>query len=496
MKLAEFTKVAGMLAKEHKIKIQEGRGWAANIKNRDVFYRKEDIYTLPEDHILGLLLHEIAHIHYTTETITKDPHKELKFSTLNMIEDISIEHIISNDYPNAGEILASTKMEVLDTLVKMLPKMKDISIFEKALLYGATRFEGRGYEFGIEPYEKLGDEISKIMLRRQSEIYGRAQTKDLIPLVEEIVDLIVKEAGEPDEKQKRQLMQTNNGNASEQDETEHAKNKVIKGLKSGKGWKEGVPLANNTAFIDAIADQAAGIGKQLRTVLKRNNAMEYGGRYRTGKLMAKRFVRIKAMKDRNPFTRRIVKSNQSYAFAIAGDVSGSMFNESYPEDQPGSYALTSMHMVAEALKYAGIPRSLIIFGMKARVLTPMGRSRVEWSKIADELEIRRTNPGGTDISTAITACTAELNKVRAERKIMILLTDGSSDLYSMKEAHKKATNMGIECLGITIGDGGAEYYMDETFSEEKNTKIKSTKNTALIGKAFIDILKKSVAMSK
>ena len=64
MKLNEFEKIAKMLAKEHKISIENGDSWAANIKNRKVFYRKEDIYNLSEDHILGLLLHEIGHIHY------------------------------------------------------------------------------------------------------------------------------------------------------------------------------------------------------------------------------------------------------------------------------------------------------------------------------------------------------------------------------------------------------------------------------------------------
>lgn len=493
MRLNEFERVAQMLAREHKIKILEGRGWAANIKNREVFYVKNDIYNLPEDHILGLILHEAAHILFTSDVTIPAKNKELTHSCLNALEDIAIEHIIAGDYPNAGEILESTKQEVLDTLVKMLPTLK-ASIYEKSLLYAAARFEGRGYTFGIDPYEKLGNQIAEIMLRRKKEIFERKQTKDLLPIVEEIIKLILKEAGEPTAEQKREMMENaQQGNATQNQEQEKAKGQIIKALKGGKGWREGVAMSNQVTFVDEISDQASKIGKQLRTVLKRNNAMEFGGRYRSGKLLAKRFIRIAVLKDRHPFARRIVKSNQSYAFALASDVSGSMFS-SGGNVNAGSYALSSMFMVGEALRYAAIPRAMIIFGARARAVALMGKGQIRWQQIAAESELQKAGNSSTYIDKAIDACTKELSKIRAERKIMIVLTDGSSDLYEMQEAHKRATAANIECLGITIG-AGRRNYMDETFSKEKNTNIEETSDTKLIGKAFIDILKASVKKS-
>lgn len=497
MKLIEFQKVAKILAKEYKIKIEEGQSWAANIKNRIVFYRKNDIFSLPEEHILGLLLHEVAHIHYTTDVTMPAKNPELTHTTLNMIEDISIENIIGKDYPNAGDILESTKEEVLDTLIQILPKMDNASIFEKSLLYAAARFENRGYEFGTEPYEKLGNKIAAIMLKDKKGILDRKETKDLMPMVEKIVKLIIKEAGEPTEEEKRKMMQNNQeGNATGDQEQQETKDGLIKRLKGGKGWEGIKTVSPMITFVNEIADQATAIGKQLRTVLKRNNAMEYGGRYRTGKLLAKRFVRIKVLKDRNPFTRRIIKSNQSYAFAIASDISGSMFpGGSNATKNPGSYALTSMHMVGEALRYAAIPRSLIIFGENANIVAPMNKLQATWEQIANRDALNIAETGSTDIAKAIDACTQELNKVRAERKIMIVLTDGESDLNDMQEAHKKAKEANIECLGITIGHQGGNSLMDRTFSPEKNKKIDNINNTSLIGKAFIDILKASVTKS-
>jgi len=497
VKHIEFTKVGEMLAKEHKIKIQEGSGWSANIKDRAVFYKKEDIYNLPDDHILGLLLHEIAHIHYTKIVTMPPKNEELSHVTLNMLEDISIENIIGKDYPNAAEILTSTKEEVLDTLIKILPTIEDISIHEKSLLYAAIRFEGRGYAFGITKYEKLGEKISKIMLKHKKEILKRKQTKDLMPIVKEIVELIIKEIGEPTNQEKENMNRDggNEGKGKKNLEENQIKANLIDKLKNGTGWKKGPPIDNRVIFIDKISDQSTKIGKQLRTVLKRNNSMEYGGRYRSGKLLVKRFVRVKTLNDRNPFTRRIIKSNQSYAFAIASDVSGSMFDGH--ENNSGSYALSSLHMVGEALRYASIPRALIIFGERANTVAPMGKNKINWEQLANVRDVRKADQGGTRIDKAIDACREELEKITAERKIMIILTDGSSNLDNMKEAHKKATKIGIECLGITLESNCPNHsQMDDTFSKKKNSIIKDTKDTEQIGIEFIKILKTSISMSK
>ena len=493
MKQTEFIKIAGILAKEHKIQVIEGQSWAANIKDRKVFFKKEDIYNLSEDHILGLILHEVAHVHYTSDTDLPKNNQELTKSALNLVEDISIEYIISSDYPNAGEILASTKTELLDILVKALGQMKNTPIHEKALLYAACKFEGRGFQFPTKDYERIGDKIAEVMKKNSTLIYGRKHTKELLPLVKEIVDILIKEAGQPSQEDKWKMQGDMHGHASEHDQQSEAKSKTIKTLKGGRGWKDGAMISSKVKFIDAIADQANAIGKKLRTVLKRNNAMEYAGRFRTGKLMAKRFVRVKVLKDRRPFARRIVKSNQSYAFAIASDVSGSMFSNG-GSTNAADFALSSMHMVAESLRMAGVPRSLAVFGDEAKVVAPMGKNAVGWDTIANEQSIKKARPGGTEIHKAIDACRMELEKARAERKILIILTDGSSDFQQMQEAHKRATDAGIECLGITIG-GNDGSYMDRIFSPEKNRNIDDASNNALIGQAFVDILKTSIARS-
>ena len=64
------------------------------------------------------------------------------------------------------------------------------------------------------------------------------------------------------------------------------KKKIINGLKAGNGWNGFTEASPSIKFIDQIADQASMIGKKLRTILKRNNAMEFAGRYKSGKLIS------------------------------------------------------------------------------------------------------------------------------------------------------------------------------------------------------------------
>ena len=123
----------------------------------------------------------------------------------------------------------------------------------------------------------------------------------------------------------------------------------------------------------------------------------------------------------------------------------------------------------------------------------MGKAPITFEQLGNEKAIRKARPNGTEIDKGIDACIKELSSVRAERKIMIILTDGSCYLPEIKEAHKRAVAAGIEPLGITLGNYGGN--METVFGKNKNRIIEDTKNKKLIGTAFIDILKESVKIS-
>ena len=487
MKIIEFQKIADILAKEYKITIQEGNSWAANTKERKLFYVKENVHSLPEEHILGFTLHEIAHIHYSTDIIYPPQNKELTHFTYNALEDISIEEIISKDYPNAGEILKSTKEDVINKLIKILPKTK-ISLHEKAVMYASILFDGRGYRLGIEKYEIVGEKVAEIMIRERKNILERKKSQDLMPIVKEIVDLLLKELGQPTEQEKNNMNRENN-NANGMEEPTKQKKKLISVLKNGgTGWEGPKKIYGQyPTLINEITDQTAMIGRKVRNILKRNNAMEFGGKYKSGKLLTRRFVKIRTQKDRKPFCRRIIKSNKSYCFAIATDVSGSMFQIGRLD--PMSYAISSMYMTCEALKMAKIERTAIVFGENFRIINKNPKDSIVWEDIL--MKIEKTNQNSTDIGSVMHACTEELKKSNAERKIMIILTDGSSRLSDMLAEKEIAKRNNFECLGISIGYCGITQ-MRQVFEKKELREIFDTTNIAEIGKAFLGILKDTI----
>jgi len=495
MRSVEFEKIADLLARQYKIHVKEGERWAANILSKTVYYRKKDIYTMPEDHILGLLLHEIAHIHYTTDPPVQKQDPELMHTCVNMLEDLSVEHIISGDYPNAGEILNNTRQEVLDTLVRILPKLKnDITLHEKALLFASARFDGRGYTSHMLDYEKLGDEISKIMIARKDEILERKMTQDLIPMAREIADILLNKFGQLSDIDKERLMQEAKSqiHAVGTDRDDSARGNAIRQM--AKGWGGDFEVESRIKFVDKIADKSQAIGRRLRAVLKRNNAMEFGGRFRSGKIMTKRLSRIRILKDQRIFGKRIIKSNLSYAFAAASDVSGSMMNGGYGGTPcEADYALTSLYMVSEALRIAGVPRAMIIFAKRPVLINPINRLTVSWSAIASREAIRKANSSDTEIGEAMRECRIQLEKVRAERKIMIILTDGCSDEILMRRERQKADIAGIQCIGITVGNDG--YTLKKVFDKENLIGITDLSDSDAIGNAFISILKTTVTKS-
>ena len=495
MKIAAFSKIADMLAKEHRIVLREAESWKANIRSRELFYKKNDVYDLEEDYVLGLLLHEIAHIHYTTETnFEKNTHPEMAGVILNMVEDNSIEHIIGNDYPNAAEILHRTQQEMLDVLIRMLPKMTNVSRHEKALLYGAVRFNGRGYETPILEHEMVGQKIADYMETKRNEILGRRTTPDLMPIVDEIMKILLKEIGEPEEWEKNSMRQNNEDNYGDlKNQTSQAGNGGIrKGLidalkegSNGDGYSWSGTHDLGLQGIDEIMQQAHKIGGDLRRVLRRNQAMEFGGRFRTGKLKTKNLARIRVNHDRKPFGRRVIKSNQSYAFAVAADASGSMFGGG--QRQKANYAFSSLYMVAEALRIADVQRVLIAFGNMAITVKPMSKKQIRWNEINDE-RIGRETGGGTEIDLAMNLAINELDKVTAERKIMVILTDGESSIDPIKEQYKRAQKKDIEMVAITIGSNST---LSRIFKPSEHIRIEKTSDCS-VGNAFIKILKDAI----
>lgn len=495
MRLIEFTKIADILAKTYKIMVLEGQSWSCNIETKNVFYRKEDIITLPEEHILGLLLHEIAHIHYTTETTIKPPQPGIKTAILNMVEDHVIESIISKDYPNAGEILNSTVTELINKLLKILPTLT-ITEHERALLYASCKFVNRGFMFNKNPYQKTGNEIAELMIKRKNEIFQRKKTKDLLPLTEDILKILNDNLGTLSQLQDSRILEeeSNHTKAHSCSSQSNTKKALIKSMKKGKYGLDGDAPTTLYKPISEIIDNISTIGIQLRSILKINNAKTFGGRFRSGKTLTKRLIRSKTIKDNRIFAKEIIKNNKKYSFAIMADVSGSMNDACLKNyEKPVNYALSSLLMVATALKIAKIPRKLYLFAIETEEINQSTTTNINWEEIANQRLIKRTRTGGTYIETAINEGVNFLKQENTEKKILILLTDGDSNEYEIEKAYQKAKKENIECLAIIINRQNSA--LQEILPPKNVFLIPQESNGQDIGQAFITILKETVKQS-
>ena len=83
---------------------------------------------------------------------------------------------------------------------------------------------------------------------------------------------------------------------------------------------------------------------------------------------------------------------------------------------------------------------------------------------------------------------SELDKVTAERKIMVILTDGESSIDPIREQYKRAQKKDIEMVAITIG---LDSTLGRIFKPSEHIRIEKTSDCS-VGNAFIKILKDAI----
>lgn len=521
MRSADLRRIADMLSQEHRVSIVPDTSWKSDIKNRVIYYDQAAVYQLPDDHVLGILLHEIGHIRFTTE-VPKDiqgNNPELRHEILNVLEDIRIEERISRAYPNAREIMDMTRSEAFDMLIGILPQ-HNASLHEKSLLYASARFYNRGFAKPTNDYEVIGELIKDVMVKNKNDIFNAIITRDLNPIAEEIQKLLENKAGKMNDSQRQQLAQKHaskmiggytqvpskngKGRGTRQYTRGQGMTDVQKAIQDklrekylqqggGSGRSDLIGALNGDLYpVVEILEESHLVGKRLDSILKRNNTNEYAGRFRSGKLQARRLFRVRSQKDTRPFGRLIVKSNKSYAFTLLCDVSGSMFDEGMPGQSTASVAGSSMIMVAEALKKAKIKRASYAFAGQAVKYGNMDLK--DHSLSALESTIRRAG-GGTDIANGIKAGIAELEATDAEKKIIVFFTDGEDRIGAIAEMVKLAEKKGIEVMGVFYSHFGST---PRTTQELKkgNWHVVKRGERALVPKIFLDILKRTVKESR
>jgi hypothetical protein len=510
---SDFRRISDLLAKKHRIETVESDHWDSDIEKRKVIFNQNDVTDLADKQTIALLLHEIAHIHYTTKWKTEDhENKELELMGVKALEDIAVEYLIAKDYTNAEEILKETMKEVHDHLKKNLDGLK-ITPYEKAVYYAIMEAENPGMMETEKDYEKAGKEMAEYITKKKEEIENREKTQSLTKNAKALTDIMLKYLEKPTEQQKKEMINRNRpgGRGNETgngDEQARMKSKMLNGVTGARAYEAERTVTNP---ITTITDQASHIGLKLLSILKANNAMKYEGRYRAGKLPNKRLIKIRTARDMRPFTKKVEKNNKSYAFTIAIDISGSMYhgnlynNKETNHNTKLNWALSSAFMTAEALKIAGVQRKIIYFGDQAKALETGEKEQVRWTELANiPLDIG----GGTNFDNAIKESLNTLENMSAERKILIMLTDGEDNISDdTRRRMENAKKEGIEYVGITLtdryeNDEEEEWNNDDDDDLHKpvlteafgtgNNLVLNTEKATDVGEAFIKILENKI----
>ena len=104
--------VATALSSRFNVSVREGRGWSINIEKRVLFYKAEHLLALDRDTCLGILLHELGHLHFTSNNWTKTAKlykdkslSKIAFNAVNAYEDVRINEKMSQAYGGSRELI-------------------------------------------------------------------------------------------------------------------------------------------------------------------------------------------------------------------------------------------------------------------------------------------------------------------------------------------------------------------------------------------------------
>jgi len=121
--------VATALSSRYNVSIREGKGWAMNVDKKVLIYNAEHLLALDRDTCLGILLHELGHLHFTklgfteTKKFQEDPLNKILFDSLNAYEDVRVNEKMSQSYQGSRDLIDAMNELLAGDGVKELLKM-------------------------------------------------------------------------------------------------------------------------------------------------------------------------------------------------------------------------------------------------------------------------------------------------------------------------------------------------------------------------------------
>lgn len=255
-----------------------------------------------------------------------------------------------------------------------------------------------------------------------------------------------------------------------------------------KGFVDGMPVVEPdrvmAAAIQAVAGRKANVmGNRLRALLSnREETDEYSAR--NGRLCERNLYRF-ALNDSRVFAKADERIEDTAAVSVTADLSASTNFSSVDGTTVAEQIRVALTIIENVLHQIGTPREILGFAPKSGEMNCMVKSFQDEHRVAlDRIAGLHKLVGGgcTPIGTAVMQAGARLMTHDAQRKLLLVMTDGMPDDEAQAIAMTNTVlKTGVEVIYLVIGAESSCKWL-----KEANFKFAYAENAEGVVPALVD----------
>lgn len=260
------------------------------------------------------------------------------------------------------------------------------------------------------------------------------------------------------------------------------------GASKAEGFVDGMPVVEPdrvmAAVIEAVSGRKANVmGNRLRALLSNHEETdEYSAR--NGRLCERNLYRF-ALNDSRVFAKADERVEDTAAVSITADLSASTGFSSAAGTTVAEQIRVALTVIEKVLHQIGTPREILGFAPKSGEMNCMVKSFEDNHRVALEriAGLHKLVGGGcTPIGAAVMQAGARLMTHEAQRKLLLVVTDGMpDDKAEALEMTKSVLRTGVEVIYLVIGAESSCNWL-----KEANIKFAYAENAEGVVPAMVD----------
>jgi len=457
------------------IEIRAGGEWAADVKQKILYYKADSLRNLPFGLVRGLLLHEIAHIKWTEEvdpfSAVAKPYEHAIHNVYNAFEDLRIERELKSTYGDyaTNAIDVANYYALIDKIEKSKQDLTSLSRIDQFLnlvliedLMGKNAIVRHNIYIRLDEFktdkrvQEIFEENEDIIDQICNNVRWSTSTRKMAEIIDGNLIPIIRELLEEDEKEQQKKQQEDQGKEGEEEGQGQGQNQgkgqpqsrkgglmaqLLEELKEQTGLQycldghfKNAPPVERPTEAEALAilrPYSSTLAQRLRDILIERATIRYTGNTKSGRLLNRNAYKVTIPNETRIFSRRTNPDTPDYSVYIALDSSGSMASEGR-----AVYAFMGAVLLKDVCHRLNFPIKIFAYDTKA------------W-------ELKRTddyhgNGGGTNDATALDAINNEM--IAGDNNIVFVVTDGETGRTQQFDTVKKELiKKGATIYGVGIG---------------------------------------------